>query len=125
MSDTPAPESTPTRTAEAPANTAIAARATVMPPPVPAELVSYQSAPPERKAEIDQAMTELDIDDSKTILMFGTALRWRALIIHQVRRDGRRHDSDALRHRSARRGFRLGGVRALRCRRLTHDRVST
>jgi uncharacterized protein YaaN involved in tellurite resistance len=73
MSDTPAPQSAATQTAEPPTNTAIAARPTVMPPPVPTELVSYQSAPPERKAEIEQAMTELDIDDSKTILMFGTA----------------------------------------------------
>jgi uncharacterized protein YaaN involved in tellurite resistance len=73
MSDTPAPQSAPARTAELSTDTAIAARPMVMPPPVPADLVSYTSAPPERKAEIEQAMTELDIDDSKTILMFGTS----------------------------------------------------
>ena len=73
MSETPAPQSTVTPSVETPTNTAIAQRVVTMPPPVPTELVSYQSAPPERRAEIDQAMTELDIEDSKTILTFGTA----------------------------------------------------
>ena len=73
MSETPAPQSAVTPSMETPTNTAIAQRVVTMPPPVPTELVSYQSSPPERRAEIDQAMTELDIEDSKTILTFGTA----------------------------------------------------
>jgi uncharacterized protein YaaN involved in tellurite resistance len=73
MSETTAPQGTVVPSVETPTNTAIAQRVVTMPPPMPADLVSYQSAPPERRAEIDQAMTELDIDDSKTILTFGTA----------------------------------------------------
>jgi uncharacterized protein YaaN involved in tellurite resistance len=37
------------------------------------ELVGYATAPVERRAEIEQAMAEIEIDDSNSILFFGTA----------------------------------------------------
>lgn len=40
--------------------------------PVSAELVGYESAPPERRAEIEQAMTEIDVNDSRSILFFAS-----------------------------------------------------
>jgi len=48
---------------------------TVMTPtaPVPpAEVVSYSAAPPAQRAEIDKAMSEIDLDNSNSILFFGT-----------------------------------------------------
>jgi uncharacterized protein YaaN involved in tellurite resistance len=42
--------------------------------PLPApEVASYDSAPLERRAEIDQALAEIALDDSTSILFFGTA----------------------------------------------------
>lgn len=42
--------------------------------PLPAkEVVRYDIAPPERRSEIEQAMAEIAIDDSNSILFFGTA----------------------------------------------------
>src|SRR5690606_20868288 len=42
--------------------------------PIPAdEVVAYQAAPPEVRAEIEQAMAEVDVDDSNSVLFFGTA----------------------------------------------------
>lgn len=47
---------------------AVPAPATATPPaPVP----SYNAAPPEVRAEIEQAMTELDLEDSHAVLTFG------------------------------------------------------
>ena len=40
--------------------------------PVSPELVGYDSAPPERRADIDRAMTEIDVSDSRSILFFGS-----------------------------------------------------
>jgi uncharacterized protein YaaN involved in tellurite resistance len=40
--------------------------------PIPQELVGYDSAPPERRVEIDRAMTEIDVADSRSILFFGS-----------------------------------------------------
>src|SRR5688572_5968921 len=41
--------------------------------PLPArEIASYDSAPVERRAEIDQALAEIALDDSTSILFFGT-----------------------------------------------------
>jgi uncharacterized protein YaaN involved in tellurite resistance len=45
------------------------------PPEAPApvaEVPTYAAASPERRAEIDRILTEIDINDSKTILFFGT-----------------------------------------------------
>jgi len=39
----------------------------------PADVTSYAAATPERRTEIDQAMTEIQIEDSNSILFFGTA----------------------------------------------------
>lgn len=39
----------------------------------PSEIVPYVSAPPERRAEIDKAMAEIDLSDTRSILFFGTA----------------------------------------------------
>jgi uncharacterized protein YaaN involved in tellurite resistance len=52
--------------------TAASALAPTAPLPA-AEAVRYDTAPPERRAEIDQAMGEIAIDDSTSILFFGTA----------------------------------------------------
>src|SRR5262245_64601983 len=42
--------------------------------PLPApEVVQYNAAPAERRAEIDQALAEIAIDDSTSVLFFGTA----------------------------------------------------
>ncbi|HXH26010.1 MAG TPA: toxic anion resistance protein [Vicinamibacterales bacterium] len=42
--------------------------------PLPAaEVVSYETAPADRRAEIEAAMAEIDINDSTSILFFGTA----------------------------------------------------
>jgi uncharacterized protein YaaN involved in tellurite resistance len=41
------------------------------PPPI-AEVQTYDAASPERRAEIDRILTEIDISDSNTILFFGT-----------------------------------------------------
>jgi uncharacterized protein YaaN involved in tellurite resistance len=42
-------------------------------PPAPAEeLQTYDAAPPERRAEIDRVLAEIDISDSNAILFFGT-----------------------------------------------------
>lgn len=53
---------------------------TTVGPPLPdtaplpaAEVVSYETAPADRRAEIEAAMAEIDIDDSTSILFFGTA----------------------------------------------------
>jgi uncharacterized protein YaaN involved in tellurite resistance len=37
------------------------------------DMVGYAAAPAERRAEIEQAMAEIEIDDSNSILFFGTA----------------------------------------------------
>ena len=48
---------------------AVPVPATATPPaPVP----SYDAAPPEVRAEIEQALTELDFEDSNAVLTFGT-----------------------------------------------------
>jgi uncharacterized protein YaaN involved in tellurite resistance len=39
----------------------------------PSEVVPYASLPPERRSEIDKAITEIDLTDSRSILFFGTA----------------------------------------------------
>jgi uncharacterized protein YaaN involved in tellurite resistance len=42
--------------------------------PLPAtEVVRYDAAPPEHRAEIEQAMAEIEMNDSNSILLFGTA----------------------------------------------------
>jgi len=44
------------------------------PPPLPAsEVTSYEAANPERRAEIERVMTEIDVADSNSILFFGSA----------------------------------------------------
>jgi uncharacterized protein YaaN involved in tellurite resistance len=49
------------------------------PPDTPAlpapetEVVPYQSAPPDRRADIEHAIAELNIDDTRSIMFFGTA----------------------------------------------------
>jgi uncharacterized protein YaaN involved in tellurite resistance len=54
-------------------NTTVAsALAPTAPLPTP-EIVEYGQAPAARRAEIEQAMSELEIDDSNSILFFGTA----------------------------------------------------
>src|SRR5262245_39974174 len=50
--------------------------ATALAPTAPlpaAEEIRYDTAPPERRAEIDEAMKEISIDDSTSVLFFGTA----------------------------------------------------
>lgn len=55
------------------AGPAPAVPAPAAPAPLPAEILPYQAAPPERRAEIDRALAELDVDESSSILFFGTA----------------------------------------------------
>ena len=52
--------------------TAGSAVAPAAPLPAP-EVVGYAAAPAERRAAIEQAMAEIEIDDSNSILFFGTA----------------------------------------------------
>ena len=59
MSDTPVP---------APPTTTLAPTASLP----AADVLPYESAPPARRAEIDQAMAEIRFDDSNSILFFGT-----------------------------------------------------
>jgi uncharacterized protein YaaN involved in tellurite resistance len=40
--------------------------------PVSQELVGYESAPPERRAEIERVMAEIDVADSRSVLFFGS-----------------------------------------------------
>ena len=50
--------------------------ATVLAPTAPlpaAEEIRYDTSPPERRAEIDEAIKEISIDDSTSVLFFGTA----------------------------------------------------
>lgn len=42
------------------------------PSPAP-DVVPYEAAPPEQRAEVDRVLAELDLDDSNSILFFGTA----------------------------------------------------
>ena len=56
-----------------PATTSRGALAPVAAAPLPAaEVQPYDAAPPERRAEIERAIAELDISDSSAILFFGT-----------------------------------------------------
>jgi uncharacterized protein YaaN involved in tellurite resistance len=60
-------ETTPTKTATLEPSLAPTA-------PVPAaEVVAYSAAPPAVRAEIDKAVAEIDLDDSNSILFFGTS----------------------------------------------------
>src|ERR1041385_6511882 len=70
MSDTnPAPPPIPVPEVPTPPT----ALATTPPLVLPAmEVESYHAAPPERRAEIDRALTEIDITDSNAILFFGS-----------------------------------------------------
>ena len=43
------------------------------PPLPPAEVIGYDAAPPARRADIERAMAEVQLDDSNSILFFGTA----------------------------------------------------
>jgi uncharacterized protein YaaN involved in tellurite resistance len=43
------------------------------PPPPATEVLAYDAASPELRAEIDRVMAELDLNDSNSILFFGTA----------------------------------------------------
>ena len=52
--------------------TVVSALTPTAPLPTP-EMVGYAAAPAERRAEIEQAMREIEIDDSNSILFFGTA----------------------------------------------------
>jgi uncharacterized protein YaaN involved in tellurite resistance len=63
-------EPTPTTTAQSTIQ-----QSQLMPtPPLPAaQVTSYAAATPERRAEIDQALNEIQIDDSNSILFFGTS----------------------------------------------------
>ena len=47
-------------------------RIATAPAAVTPELVGYESAPPERRAEIERVMTEIDVADSRSILFFGS-----------------------------------------------------
>jgi uncharacterized protein YaaN involved in tellurite resistance len=54
--------------------TSTVATSTIASSPVrqPAEIVAYAAAPPERRAAIEKAITEIDIENSNSILFFGT-----------------------------------------------------
>ena len=60
-------ETTPTKTATMEQSLAPTA------PVPPAEVVAYSAAPPAVRAEIDKAVAEIDLDDSNSILFFGTS----------------------------------------------------
>ena len=53
--------------------TAVAERLAPTPPLPVAEVTSYAVAAPDKRAEIDKTMAEIDIADSNSILFFGTA----------------------------------------------------
>jgi uncharacterized protein YaaN involved in tellurite resistance len=54
-------------------------------------VVPYASAPPERRAEIQQVISELDIDDSNSILTFGTAAQEEVTSVADDMLDGVRN----------------------------------
>jgi uncharacterized protein YaaN involved in tellurite resistance len=54
-------------------STTVASALTPTAPLPTREIVGYAAAPAERKAEIERAMGEIEIDDSNSILFFGTA----------------------------------------------------
>ena len=60
-----------TRIATAPAAPAVPPLASAA-ASVSAELVGYDAAPPERRAQIEQVMREIDVTDSRSILFFGS-----------------------------------------------------
>ena len=54
-------------------STTVASALTPTAPLPTRDIVGYAAAPAERRAEIEQAMAEIEIDDSNSILFFGTA----------------------------------------------------
>ena len=63
--------------------TKLTAASTLSPtPPLPAaDMVQYDAAPPDRRAEIDKAMAEIEISDSNSILFFGTAAQEAVTVV--------------------------------------------
>jgi uncharacterized protein YaaN involved in tellurite resistance len=59
-----------------------------LPPP---EVVGYAAAPAPRRAEIEQAMTEIEINDSKSILFFGTSAQDSVTAVAEEMLDGVRN----------------------------------
>ena len=78
-------ETTPTQTATAPATLA------PTPPVPPAEVVAYTAAPPALRAEIDKAVAEIDLDDSNSILFFGSAAQSEVTSVADEMLDGVRN----------------------------------
>jgi uncharacterized protein YaaN involved in tellurite resistance len=66
---------------------------TLLPTPaVPsAEVVAYDSAPPDRRAEIDRVLTEIDLDDSQSIIFFGTSAQAEVTMVADEMLDGVRN----------------------------------
>jgi uncharacterized protein YaaN involved in tellurite resistance len=60
--------------------------------PLPAsEVTAYAAAPPERRAAIERAMAEIDVDDSNSILFFGTAAQSQVTEVADEMLDGVRN----------------------------------
>ena len=66
----------------------------MLPPTVPlpaTEVVRYEAASPERRHEIEQAMAEIAIDDSNSILFFGTAAQDAVTVVADEMLEGVRN----------------------------------
>jgi uncharacterized protein YaaN involved in tellurite resistance len=61
-------------------------------PPVPAaDVVAYETAPPDRRADIDRALAEITIDDTSAILFFGTSAQAEVTMVADEMLEGVRN----------------------------------
>ncbi|MGH9163127.1 MAG: toxic anion resistance protein, partial [Vicinamibacteraceae bacterium] len=60
-------------------------------PVPPTEVVPYAAVRPERKAEIERAMSEIELTDSNSILFFGTAAQDEVTSVADEMLEGVRH----------------------------------
>jgi uncharacterized protein YaaN involved in tellurite resistance len=72
-------------------STTVAAALAPTAPLPPADITAYNAALPERRREIEQAMAEIEIDDSNSILFFGTAAQDQVTAVADEMLDGVRN----------------------------------
>jgi uncharacterized protein YaaN involved in tellurite resistance len=72
-------------------NTSVATALAPTAPLPAAEVVAYAAAPAQRRAEIEQAIAEIEIDDSKSILFFGTSAQDAVTAVAEEMLDGVRN----------------------------------
>jgi uncharacterized protein YaaN involved in tellurite resistance len=61
-------------------------------PPVPSsDVIAYAAAPPDRRAEIDRALAEISLDDTGSVLFFGTAAQAEVTMVADEMLEGVRN----------------------------------